>query len=72
MKALSFWSHQGYLFLYIIGYMLDDIVIFGFAFYGIDKLHASEKYSRLSMLIGGILMLAFGLMFIFFPKALVF
>ncbi len=72
MNALSFWSHQGYLVLYILGYMVDDFIVFGFAFYGINKMHASEKYSRLSMLIGGILMLLFGIMFLFFPDMLIF
>ena len=72
LNVLSFWEHQWYLFLYILGYMVDDIVVFGFAFYGIDKMHASEKYSRLSMLVGGILMIVLGIMFLFFPDALVF
>lgn len=72
MNMLSFWSHQWYMFLYILGYMVDDFVVFGFAFYGIDKMHASEKYSRLSMLIGGVLMVVLGIMFWFFPDALVF
>jgi len=72
LNGLSFWQHQWYLFIYIIGYMIDDIIVFGFALYGIDKMQASEKYSKLSMLIGGVLMLLLGILLVAFPNALVF
>jgi glutaredoxin len=72
LNALTFWAHQWYLFIYIIGYMADDIVIFTLAFYGINKIHASEKYSKLSLLIGGILMLILGAILVVAPSSLVF
>jgi cytochrome c biogenesis protein CcdA len=72
LNGVSFWTQQWYTFIYIIGYMVDDLVVFAFALYGIDKMHASEKYSKLSMLIGGVLMLLLGLLLIAFPNALVF
>ncbi|MCK9352266.1 MAG: glutaredoxin [Candidatus Paceibacterota bacterium] len=68
----SFWQYQGYLLIYMLGYMVDDIVVFGFALYGINKIHESEKYSKLSLLIGGILMLILGTLLTFFPNLLVF
>jgi glutaredoxin len=67
----SFWQYQGYMFIYMLGYMADDIVVFGFALYGINKIHESEKYSKLSLLIGGILMLILGTLLTFFPNLLV-
>lgn len=72
MNDLSTLSYHGYLLVYIIGYMVDDLVIFGFALYGIDKMHASEKYSKLSILIGGLLMIVLGVILLAFPDALVF
>jgi hypothetical protein len=67
-----FWAYQGYMFIYMLGYMADDIVVFAFALYGINKIHDSEKYSKLSLLIGGVLMLILGTMLTFFPNWLVF
>ena len=67
----SFWQYQGYMFIYMLGYMADDIIVFGFALYGINKIHESEKYSKLSLLIGGMLMLILGTLLTFFPNLLV-
>jgi glutaredoxin len=66
-----FWQYQGYMALYMLGYMMDDIVVFGFALYGINKIHESERYSKLSLLVGGILMLVLGTLLTFFPGLLV-
>lgn len=72
LNVLSFWKYQWYMFVYIVGYMADDIVVFGFALWGINKMYASEKYSKISTLIGGVLMLVLGVILIAFPDILVF
>ena len=72
INALSFWTQQWYVMIYILAYMVDDFIVFGFALYGFDKLHTSEKYSKLSMLVGGILMILLGGLLLFFPDALIF
>jgi glutaredoxin len=71
LNALSFWQQQGFTLIYMLGYMTDDIVVFGFALYGINKIHKSEEYSKLSLLIGGILMLILGVLLTFFPNLLI-
>ncbi|MFA5831006.1 MAG: glutaredoxin [Candidatus Paceibacterota bacterium] len=71
LNTPPFWQYQGYMALYMLGYMADDIVVFGFALYGINKIHESEKYSKLSLLIGGILMLILGTILTFFPSLLI-
>lgn len=71
LNAPPFWQYQGYMFVYMLGYMADDIVVFAFALYGINKIHDSEKYSKLSLLIGGILMFILGVALVFFPNLLV-
>ncbi|MCK5095772.1 MAG: glutaredoxin [Candidatus Pacebacteria bacterium] len=72
INALEFWAQQWYLMIYIFAYMVDDFVVFGFALYGFDKLHASEKYSKLSILVGGILMILLGGLLLFAPGILMF
>lgn len=70
MNNLSFWQTQGYMADYIFFYMIDDFLVFGLALWGFDKLHLTEKYSKWSNLIGGILMLFLGWLLIFHPIAL--
>ena len=72
INALEFWVRQWYLFLYILAYMVDDFIVFGFALYGFDKIHQSQKYSKLSILVGGILMIFLGTILLFAPDILVF
>ncbi|MDA3803149.1 MAG: hypothetical protein PF488_04665 [Patescibacteria group bacterium] len=61
-----------YILLYIFFFMLDDLIIFIIAMTTLHITGISTKYSRLSRLIGGILMLIIGLMLIFRPEWLMF
>ncbi len=72
MNKLGFVGTQFNMFLYILMYMLDDLIVFGIALYGIDKLHLANKYSKWSNLVGGILMIILGLILIFARDLLVF
>ncbi len=73
INSLSFVSQQWYAFIYTLSYMIDDFIIFGLAIFGFQKFHAvGEKYSHLSMLIGGILLILLGAMLIFNPEFLMF
>lgn len=71
LNGLSFLGHQWYIFLYTVAYMVDDLIVFGFAYYGITKLQSSYKYSKYSALVGGILMLILGLLMLLSPDLLV-
>ncbi len=71
INNLSWISKQGYNLIYILGYMIDDILVFGIALYSFDKIGITTKYSKASNLIGGILMLILGLILIFAPQLLV-
>lgn len=57
---------------YILFYMIDDFIVFGLAFWGADHLGLTTKYSKLSNLIGGIVMLILGLLLIFKSRVLLF
>lgn len=71
LNNLSWLGKQGYNFIYIIGYMIDDFVVFGLALYSFEKIGLTHKYTRASHLIGGILMLALGLIMLLRPGWLV-
>lgn len=71
INALSWLSKQIYNFIYIIGYMLDDFIVFGIALYSFDKIGLTTKYAKLSNIFGGILMIVLGIILIFFPQLLV-
>jgi len=72
LNFVSFWGKQFYMSLYILAYMIDDLIVFMVALYSLDKLGLTTKYSKASNLIGGILMLALGYILIFHRELLVF
>lgn len=65
-------QHYLYLLFYNIFYMLDDIVVFVFAFFTLNRFGFSDKYNRYSTLIAGLLILILGLLLIFKPSLLMF
>lgn len=72
INMLTFLERQWYILVYTIGYMVDDFIVFGLAIWGYNKLEShGHKYSQLSLLIGGGLMLLLGALLIFAPTLLV-
>lgn len=72
LSNLSDWQYFGYMLLYIFIFMLDDLFIFFTAMITLEMTGISTKYSRVSHLIGGILMAIIGLLLIFKPELLMF
>ncbi len=70
LNSLSEWHTQALMALYILFYMVDDFLVFGLALWGFEKLHLTESYSRWTALIGGLIMLALGLILVFAPEFL--
>ncbi len=71
LNHLNFFMRQWYIFIYSLFYMADDFLIFGLAIFGYQKFATiGTKYSHLSSLLGGILMLILGLLLIFHPELL--
>ena len=58
--------------LYILFFLLDDIVVFVIAMKTLDIKGISSKYGKYSHLIGGIFMLLIGILMIFKPEWLMF
>ena len=61
-----------YVLLYIIFFLLDDLIIFFAAMKTMEVTGFSTKYSKYSHLIGGILMIGIGILLIFKPEWLMF
>lgn len=72
LNLLSFLERQFYILVFTIGYMIDDLIVFALAIWGYDKLQShGAKYSQLSLLIGGVLMVVLGAILVFMPNVLV-
>jgi glutaredoxin len=65
-------ARYGYIGLFILMYMIDDFVIFGIAVYTLHATGLTTKYRRFTLIFGGALMYALGILLIFFPEALTF
>ena len=72
LNQLSLWQSSWYIFIYILFYMIDDLIVFGIALYSFEKIGLAGKYSKWSNLVGGILMLILGSLLIFKPELLMF
>ncbi|MDA3931382.1 MAG: hypothetical protein PF513_01450 [Tenericutes bacterium] len=59
-----------YILVYVIFFMLDDILVFAIAVITLRVTGISSKYAKYSNLIGGLIMLFIGLSLIFFPNLL--
>lgn len=70
LHQLGFLETQGLMGLYIVFYMIDDLLVFGLALWGFEKLHMTAVYSKWANLFGGILMLILGALLFFFPDVI--
>ena len=61
-----------YFFLYLLFFMIDDIIVFTIAMITFKVTGISNKYSKYSHLIGGIIMLIIGLLMAFKTEWLMF
>jgi len=72
LNNLNPWQYYFYLLLYIFFFMLDDLFVFFITMITLEMTGITTKYTRLSKLIGGLLMLAIGILLIFKPEWLMF
>ena len=72
LSGLSTIKHYFYLLLYILIFMLDDLLIFVGAMVTLKAIGIQGKYARFSHLVGGVLMLIIGLLLLFKPEWLMF
>lgn len=72
LSDMPTWKYYSYLVLYVLIFMLDDLIVFFVAMITLRVTGFQNKYSRLSHLIGGILMLIIGILLIVKPELLTF
>lgn len=72
LTPMPAWQYYGYLLLYNLIYMLDDIALFGVAATTLQLSGIGVRYARASRLIGGVVLAAIGLMLLFRPQWLAF
>lgn len=61
-----------YILLYILFFLIDDLIIFIIAMATLKLTGISTKYNRISHLVGGVLMILMGILLIFKPEWLMF
>ena len=69
-NPLSNLERYFYMLLYIIAYMLDDMIVFAIAVATLRASGLTTKYRRFTMIFGGVLMAGLGILLIFWPEAL--
>lgn len=72
INDLSNLQYVLYILIYIIFFLIDDIVVFTIAMKTLKVTGISTKYNKLSHLIGGIIMILIGVLMIFKPDWLMF
>ncbi len=72
LSNLPTWQYYGYLLLYILFFLIDDLFVFFVAMTTLKITGITSKYTRYSHLIGGVLMVLIGLLLIFRPEWLMF
>lgn len=72
MNDLSTVQYAIYMFVYILFFLIDDIIVFVISMITLNVTGISTKYAKYSHLIGGIIMLIIGLLLIIKPEILMF
>ena len=72
MNDLSNFKYIIYIVIYILFFMLDDLIIFAVSVKAMELTGISTKYSKYSHLIGGVLMFIIGVLLIMKPEWLMF
>ena len=72
MHALPTWQYYGYLLLYILTFMADDLLVFFTAMQTLRISGLTTRYSRYSHLVGGVMLVLIGVLMLLRPDLLMF
>ncbi len=70
LSEISGLEYYEYIALYVLFFMLDDLIIFGLAAFAVSSIGIGEKYARYCKLFGGAILFILGLMLLFAPNLL--
>jgi len=59
LSDVSVVGYYGYIALYVVFFMLDDLIVFGLAAFAIQKI-INTRYAVLSRLAGGVVLIGLG------------
>lgn len=68
LSQLPTWQYYGYLVLYIVFFMLDDMAVFAIAMITMKTIDTHARLARVSRIVGSIILLLLGLALIFKPE----
>ncbi|MCR4335868.1 MAG: hypothetical protein NUV57_05010, partial [archaeon] len=69
LSNLPWWEHYGYILLYDVFFMLDDLIIFSLAAFAVSS-EFGDKYAKYCKLFGGAILILLGLILVFAPNLL--
>jgi thiol-disulfide isomerase/thioredoxin len=72
MQDLSSIAYYGYLLVYMLFYMIDDLIIFSIVVYTMSSEKFTQKYGKIAKFISGLVILALGIIIIINPSLLMF
>jgi len=72
LSRLHPFAYYLYILLYVFVFMLDDLIILTIAAVTLEKIGFTNKYSRWSALIGGLIIFILGVLLIYAPQFLMF
>ena len=72
LSNLPVWQYYAYIALYILMFMLDDLIVFVVAMKTLQIAGVTTRYTRFSQLAGGVVMLAIGALLLLRPEWLMF
>jgi glutaredoxin len=72
INNLSFIQYYGYILLYIFFFMLDDLVVFALAMKTLEVTGLTTKYTKITRIVGGLIMIILGILLIFKPEWIMF
>ncbi len=72
LTDLPVWHYYGFLLLYILVFLLDDLIVFATAMFTLQATGLTAKYSRYSHLIGGVVLCGVGALLLLRPEWLTF
>ncbi len=68
LSNLPRWGYYGFLLLYIVVFMLDDLIVFILSMLTLEQLGLTHRYRRVSHIVGGGVLLAIGTLLLLKPE----
>lgn len=72
LNGISTAGRIGYTLIYILFFLVDDLIVFSIAAISLKLVGTSNKFTKYSHLVGGIIMIIIGILMIFFPSIIMF